>query len=89
MIDGDHSYEGVKTDFSLYAPLVRPGGLIAFHDILPNEVAENCHVDRLWAELRSVHVTTEFVDPYDDRGLGQWGGIGVIHWPGRETEAKS
>src|ERR1700722_6805856 len=33
-IDGDHSYEGVKRDFEMYSPLVRAGGLIAFHDIV-------------------------------------------------------
>ncbi|MDH5202921.1 MAG: class I SAM-dependent methyltransferase, partial [Nitrospirota bacterium] len=33
-IDGDHRYTGVKKDFHLYSPLVKPGGLIAFHDIL-------------------------------------------------------
>jgi predicted O-methyltransferase YrrM len=32
-IDGDHSYEGVKKDWEMYAPLVRPGGLIVFHDV--------------------------------------------------------
>jgi cephalosporin hydroxylase len=31
-IDGDHSYQGVLTDWLLYAPLVRSGGIIAFHD---------------------------------------------------------
>lgn len=31
-IDGDHTYEGVAADWSLYHRLVRPGGLIAFHD---------------------------------------------------------
>ena len=35
-IDGDHSYAGVKADFEMYGPLVRPGGLIAFHDIHPD-----------------------------------------------------
>jgi len=32
-IDGDHSYEGSKEDFKLWAPHVVPGGLIALHDI--------------------------------------------------------
>ncbi len=32
-IDGDHQYASVLTDWLLYSPLVRPGGLIAFHDI--------------------------------------------------------
>ena len=31
-IDGDHSYEGVKQDYEMYSPLVRKGGIIAFHD---------------------------------------------------------
>lgn len=31
-IDGDHSYEGVKSDWLLYEPLVRAGGLVLFHD---------------------------------------------------------
>ena len=32
-IDGDHSYDGVRADFELYGRLVRPGGLIALHDV--------------------------------------------------------
>lgn len=32
-IDGDHSYKGVLTDWLLYSPLVKVGGIIAFHDI--------------------------------------------------------
>lgn len=31
-IDGDHSYEGVKADYNNYVPMVRSGGLVAFHD---------------------------------------------------------
>lgn len=31
-IDGDHSFAAVKRDYQLYEPLVRPGGIIAFHD---------------------------------------------------------
>lgn len=32
-IDGDHSYEGAKSDFQAYSPLVRDGGIVGFHDI--------------------------------------------------------
>jgi len=32
-IDGDHDYPGVLWDWEMYSPLVRPGGLVAFHDI--------------------------------------------------------
>jgi predicted O-methyltransferase YrrM len=31
-VDGDHGYEAVKFDIQLYVPLVRPGGLLLFHD---------------------------------------------------------
>ena len=43
-IDGDHSYEGVKTDFELYSPLVKKGGIISFHDIAkhPEEWGVRC-----------------------------------------------
>ena len=32
-IDGDHRYPSVLMDWLLYSPLVKPGGLIAFHDV--------------------------------------------------------
>ena len=52
-IDGDHTYAGVRADFEMYSPLVRPGGIVAFHDIavqpLPNEVV------RLWDEIKPGH----------------------------------
>jgi cephalosporin hydroxylase len=49
VIDGDHTYEGVRRDYELWSPLVRPGGLIAFHDIEPGLTADG--VPRLWREL--------------------------------------
>ena len=35
-IDGDHSLRGVTLDYEMYGPFVRPGGIIAFHDIVPD-----------------------------------------------------
>lgn len=32
-IDGDHSYDGTLLDWEWYSPLVRPGGIVAIHDI--------------------------------------------------------
>src|SRR5579872_4915812 len=49
-IDGDHSYEGVREDFMMYSPLVREGGLIAFHDIADSGGSREVH--RLWNELK-------------------------------------
>jgi predicted O-methyltransferase YrrM len=31
-IDGDHSIEGIKKDWELYAPKIKPGGLMLLHD---------------------------------------------------------
>lgn len=32
-IDGDHNYNGVKTDVDIYFPKLKSGGIIAMHDI--------------------------------------------------------
>ena len=32
LIDGDHSYEGVKKDWTLFSPHLRPFGVAVFHD---------------------------------------------------------
>ena len=45
-IDGDHTYNGVRKDYEMYSSLVRPGGIIGFHDI------NNEDVNKLWAGLR-------------------------------------
>jgi cephalosporin hydroxylase len=76
-IDGDHSYKGVKTDFELWSPLVRPGGMILFHDILPHTKVAHCEVDRLWNELKLRYRHTEFVH---DPNQG-WAGIGALFMP--------
>jgi predicted O-methyltransferase YrrM len=62
-IDGDHSYEGVAIDFKLYAPLVRPGGLIAFHDIVPLKAGDAHHtvggVPQFWHELKERYTSAQ------------------------------
>jgi cephalosporin hydroxylase len=83
-IDGDHTYEGVKLDFELYSPLVRPGGLIAFHDICENDYA-GAEVDRLWAELRDGYRSAEFVCEHERTEWGRWAGIGVV-WAASDTD---
>lgn len=47
-IDADHSYKGVKKDFENYFPLLRPGGIIAFHDIYTAK-----GVKKFWNEIKN------------------------------------
>jgi predicted O-methyltransferase YrrM len=36
-IDGDHNYAAVESDYLNYEPLVRKGGIVAFHDVVGTE----------------------------------------------------
>lgn len=89
-LDGDHTYEGIKTDFEFYGPLVRPGGLIVFHDIVPDSQTRHGirtssdvgEVPKFWQELRPSHAhTEEIVEDYEQDGFG----IGVLYWHPREA----
>jgi len=60
-IDGDHSYEGVKKDFEMYSPLVRKGGIIAFHDIVPHSPESGCEVSKFWNQVKDSHKRLEIV----------------------------
>jgi cephalosporin hydroxylase len=87
-IDGDHSYEGVAADFRDYAPLVRAGGLIAFHDVVMDHrtrrgadtVSSSGGVWRFWAEVRRSYgaATAEYIEDPGQDGAG----IGVLRWDG-------
>lgn len=85
-IDGDHNYAGAKADFDCYSPFVRPGGLIAFHDIVPDHKTRFGRdtgrwagdVPRLWQEIRPRYEQTwELVEDREQDGLG----IGVVKVP--------
>lgn len=73
-IDGDHAYEGVKKDFQMYRTLVRKGGIIAFHDIVPGAEEKVGGVPKLWTELKALHEYKEIVKTWEQGGLG----IGVL-----------
>ena len=81
-IDGDHSFDGVAQDFLRYRDLVRPGGLIAFHDIQPDgrdageTVAYAGEVPQFWRRLSPSYDAREFIADPAQRGLG----IGVIRY---------
>lgn len=74
-IDGDHSYEGVKKDYELYAPLVKKSGLIAFHDIVKGSPKNVGGVPVFWKELKERHKFDEIVSDWNQGGYG----IGVIY----------
>jgi predicted O-methyltransferase YrrM len=74
-IDGDHSYEGVKRDYEMYSPLVRPGGLLIFHDIIDNPDCPSYGVARFWKEIRG---TTEYKEIVDPRHHLNGCGIGIL-----------
>lgn len=74
-IDGGHRYEEVKADFEIYSPLVRPGGIVGFHDAwVEHEAAPDVEVKRLWLELHNTHRTLLIRDNTD----GQGGGTGIV-----------
>jgi len=52
-IDGDHTYEGCLQDYKTYSPLVRPGGIVALHDIAspPPKHDPPMGVPQVWQEI--------------------------------------
>jgi predicted O-methyltransferase YrrM len=84
-IDGDHAYEGVKADFQMYSPLVRPDGIIAFHDICHHTDPRHADVgvDMLWRQLDAAKGRKDVIvtDP------PTWGGIGVLRRQPTEVPA--
>ena len=79
-IDGDHSYEGVKADWEMYREFVRPGGIVAFHDINQGEWMNirGCQVGRLWAELMAFSSLYPELRPQEFNSKLHWAGIGVV-----------
>lgn len=85
-IDGDHSYDGVKADYETFSPLVRPGGLIGFHDIVEDyktrygrpTLCDVGEVPRYWRELKSqVAEPIELIEDPEQDGYG----IGLVKCP--------
>lgn len=73
-IDADHSYAGALEDYKRYSTLVRPGGLICFHDVVPNPNNDAIEVDRLWNEISAGKDSLVIRDPANVPGFG----IGVL-----------
>lgn len=80
LIDGDHSRDGVADDYAKYSPLVRPGGTIAFHDIVEGRPEYVGGVPEFWRELKAQlgDRAEEIVADRSQGGLG----IGVVRAEG-------
>jgi predicted O-methyltransferase YrrM len=77
-IDGDHSEKGARSDYEIYSPLVRAGGLIVMHDVT-NPEPWAAGLRAYWNELKAApHFALEF----SARGGGgidpKQTGIGVL-----------
>lgn len=72
LIDGDHTFEGVRSDFMNYGMLAP---IVAFHDIVGDgqyEKVTKRHVEvpKLWKMIREEFRTIEFVAPESKMGIG-------------------
>jgi len=74
LIDGDHFYNGIKKDFEMYSPLVKKGGLIAFHDIQIGPKENVGGVPEFWSEINTKFPSLEIVEKSHEDGYG----IGVL-----------
>jgi len=74
-IDGDHTYEGVKHDFLSYSPLIRRGGIVAFHDIAEHPEKAGGDVPRFWNALKASYRHEEII-----KNPEQGWGIGVLYF---------
>lgn len=78
LIDADHTFAGAWRDFVAYAQLVRDGGLVVFHDIVPDSRLRGLpptasyvgEVPVLWQLLKRHFPHREFVDSWEQDGRG-------------------
>jgi len=83
-IDGDHTYNGVKQDFLNYKNIVQEGGIIVFHDIVPDYRTRYGietkrwvgDVPLFWSKIKQKYPHYEFVKNPEQDGFG----IGAIRY---------
>jgi predicted O-methyltransferase YrrM len=88
-IDGDHTYSGVQSDFQMYAPLVRSGGIVAFHDIVTYKPETECQVEKFWSEIKHHYRHREIIEEVNEGSLPiaitrvpmETAGLGVLFMP--------
>jgi predicted O-methyltransferase YrrM len=75
LIDSNHTYEDVRKNFEMYFSLVRKGGIIALHDIVPRSPETGYGVNKFWSEIKVKYNHIEIVKDWEQG----WGGIGIIY----------
>jgi predicted O-methyltransferase YrrM len=79
-LDGRHTLTGVRQDWNLYSPLVRPGGIVAIHDVRPTGPHAVFGAQLLFDHLSDAGIMaleTHLCLRTWKEGLG----IGVVHIP--------
>ena len=77
-IDGDRTEAGATADYYEDREFVRPGGIIAVHDIVERQPHPTNQVHRPWKRIEQEAVTEELVDDPAQCGFG----IGIVRVPG-------
>jgi len=88
-LDGDHTYSGVQRDFQMYAPLLRSGGIVAFHDITTYKQESECQVEKFWGEIKQQYRHREIIEDVNGRtrpiavsgASMDTAGIGILFMP--------
>jgi predicted O-methyltransferase YrrM len=88
-LDADHTYFGVQRDFQMYAPLVRSGGIVAFHDIVTYNPQTKCEVAKFWSEIKNHYRHREIIEDLNQRSQPiavtgasmETAGLGVLFMP--------
>lgn len=74
-IDGDHSVQGVRSDFELYLPLVNPGGFICFDDVMDSTYSDGVRL----AIMQLIHEGVINLKDYNVIGVVENGaGAGIV-----------
>lgn len=66
-LDSDHTYDVVMSEFKLYEPMLRPGGVMVFDDI-----ALNPEMRRFWKEVPAPKVELNFLHVLMKAGFGAY-----------------
>ena len=68
----------ISREFDLYSQLVRPGGIVAIHNIRPQGLDRISPVAKFWGGIKHQNNCKEILDLKGNSLLDNWGGIGIL-----------